>query len=105
MKNVQRVAAVTIVFALDSFGLMPAAMAQYRRPYRYNDSYMRRLIRQIEMHTGNYSNLLPDALDRSRINGTAREDDVNRLVTDFEYATDQLKKNFNAGASTQADAQ
>src|ERR1043165_5054116 len=105
MKNVQRVAAILTVFAFASFGLTPTARAQYKRPYRYNDNYMRQLIRQLETHTDRFSNLLPNALDRSRVNGASREDDVNRLVTDFEHATDQLKQRFNRGESTDMDAQ
>jgi len=43
------------------------------------------------------------ALDQSRLDGSQREDDVNRLVTDFEAATDTLKDRFNARQSTDAD--
>ncbi|MGB9181345.1 MAG: hypothetical protein WCB68_19085 [Pyrinomonadaceae bacterium] len=105
MKNTKRIITLVVVLTLASFGLVPVALAQSQRPYRYNDSYMRGLIQRIETRTDRFSNLLPNALDRSRLNGTEREDNVNQLVTDFEHATDQLKTNFNRGMSTQMDAQ
>lgn len=105
MRKVNKLFAAMLVFALAGFGLLPVAQAQNRRVYRYSDMNMRRLIRQLETTTDRFSNLLPNALDRSRLNGTEREDDVNKLVTDFEAATDQLKKRFNSNESTQMDAQ
>lgn len=112
MKILNKLMAIAMVFALAGVGLMPAAMAQYQRnnrynqrSYRNNDNYVRRLITRIETHTDRFSNLLPNALDRSRINGSQREDNVNQLVTDFEHATDQLKKQFERRESTGMDAQ
>lgn len=96
---------LAMVFALASFGFAPATLAQYQRDYRYSDNNMQQLIKRLETRTDRFSKLLPNALDRSRLNGTSREDDVNRLVTDFEAATDQLKTNFTSRTSTQMDAQ
>lgn len=105
MKNITKLLAVTLTLALASLGLAPTALAQRQRAYRYSDNYMRGLIRRIETSADRFSNLLPNALDRSRLNGTQREDNVNQQVTDFEHATDQLKQSFNRGESTQMDAQ
>lgn len=105
MKSINKWIGVALVFALVGFSLAPAALAQYQRPYRYSDTYMRRLIRRIETSTDRFSNLLPNALDRSRLNDTQREDNVNQIVTEFEAATDQLKKSFERGTATQMDAQ
>jgi hypothetical protein len=105
VKKINRIVAVFVALALAGLGLMPTALAQYQQPYRNNDNYMRQLINRIEKRTDRFSNLLPNALDRSRLQGTEREDDVNKLVTDFERATDQLKKRFNRRESTDMDAQ
>ncbi len=94
-----------IVVAMVSFGLIPSVLAQSQRAYRYNDNYMRQLFKRLETQTDRFSNLLPNALDRSRVDGTQREDNVNNLVTEFEYATDQLKDRFDKGQSTATDAQ
>jgi hypothetical protein len=105
MRKLNKLVTVMIVCALAGFGLGTAALAQNRRAYSSSDTNMRRLITQLETTTDRFSNLLPNALDRSRLNNTEREDDVNRLVTDFEAATDQLKQRFNRNESTQMDAQ
>lgn len=105
MKGKTKLLALTLVAALISFGLIPSVPAQNRRAYRYNENYMRQLLNRIETRSDRFSNLLPNALDRSNVNGTQREDDVNKLVTEFEYATDQLKERFTSGQSTAADAE
>ena len=105
MKMKLKLMAVSLVATLVAFGLVPLAQAQYQRAYRYNDNYMRQLFSRLETRTDRFSNLLPNALDRSRVDGTRREDDVNKLVTDFEHATDQLKQRFENGQSTDMDAQ
>ncbi len=105
MKTTIKILTLTLVLTLVSFGLMPTATAQRQRAYRHNDNYMRQLFKRLETRTDRFSKLLPDALDRSRINGTQREDDVNKIVTDFEYATDQLTKRFENRTSTDMDAQ
>jgi hypothetical protein len=105
MRTKEKLITVIMVATMVSFGFVTAALAQYQRAYRYNDNYMRHLFSQLETHTDRFSNLLPNALDRSRIDGTRREDDVNNLVTEFEHATDQLKQRFENGQSTDMDAQ
>ncbi len=105
MRIKEKLIAMTIVAALVSFGLMPAVLAQSQRAYRYNDNYMRQLLKRVETRSDRFSNLLPNALDRSRIDGTRREDNVNNLVTEFEAATDQLQQRFDNGQSTGMDAQ
>ncbi|MCA1574646.1 MAG: hypothetical protein LC770_08950 [Acidobacteria bacterium] len=91
-----------ILLALINFGATTAVLAQ--RQYRDSDTSMRDLIRRIETRSDNFSRTLENALDRSRLNNTAGEDEINRLVTDFEYATDQLKTRFENRQSTSTDA-
>jgi hypothetical protein len=77
----------------------------YPLPYRMTQAQMGSLISRIETETDRFSNDIPGALDRSRLNGSDREDDINKMVTDFEYATDQLKQRFNQNMSTSSDVQ
>ncbi len=105
MKIVNKWVVVALVFALAGFGLMPATQAQYQRTYRLSDRNMQRLIQRIETSSDHFSNSVSQALDQSRWNGTSREDEVNRMVTEFEHATDQLKDNFNNRRSTSADVE
>ncbi len=72
-------------------------------PYRVNDTTVSTLLSRIETGTDNYKRALNNALDRSRLNNTNREDNVLDYVTAFENATDALKRNFNDRRSTTAD--
>ena len=102
--HIQQKLLVTILTAaLISLAFTQSVQAQ--RAYRYNDNYMRQLFNRLETRTDRFSNLVPNALDNSRIDGTQREDNLNQLVTDFEYATDQLKDRFQNRQSTVTDAQ
>jgi hypothetical protein len=105
MKTIKSTVAFLIVMALASFGTSFTALAQQGRAYRNSDRYMQQLIRRIETRSDRFSNSLEQALDRSRWNGTSREDGVNRMVTEFEAATDQLKDNFNNRRSASADVE
>jgi hyperosmotically inducible protein len=50
-----------------------------------------RILNQLEMNTDRFSKSIDSALDRSRINDSNLEDQVNALVDEFEFATDRLK--------------
>lgn len=102
MRIIYKTFGVGLLVALINVGATTAILAQ--RQYRDSDTNMRNLIQRIETRTDTLSRTLQDALDRSRLNNTSREDEINRLVTDFEYATDQLKARFENRQSTSADA-
>jgi hyperosmotically inducible protein len=51
-----------------------------------------RILRQLEMNTDRFSRSIDAALDRSRLNESNLEDQVNALVDEFEFATDRLKE-------------
>ncbi len=91
-----------ILLALINIGVTSSVLAQ--RQYRDSDTSMRNLIRRIETRSDTFSRTLENALARSQLNNSAREDEINRLVTDFEYATDQLKTRFENRQSTSTDA-
>ncbi len=97
-----RTITLSIAFVAANLCVTSSVLAQ--RVYRESDFNMRNLIRRIETRTDTFSRTLESALDRSRLNGTAREDEINRLIRDFEFATDQLRTRFEARQSTVADA-
>ncbi len=106
MNSFRRIISLAVILTLSLAGLGAATTdvrARQRRAYRMSEAQMRQLLRRIETRADRFSNSLTNALDRSRHDGTAREDEVNRLLTDFEYATDQLRERFNRDASTAAD--
>lgn len=102
MRNIYKTLSGALLLALINIGAVTGVLAQ--RQYRDSDANMRNLIRRIETRSDTFSRTLENALDRSRLNNTAREDEINRLVTDFEYATDQLKSRFENRQSTSNDA-
>lgn len=85
---------------LVGLGTTSTALAQWR----LSNSEIRNVIQRVETRTDNFSRNLENALDRSALNGTAREDEINRLVSDFENATDQLRTRFESRQATATDA-
>ena len=69
-----------------------AVLAQ--RPVRPTDRQVEVLLTRIENRADNFRNSISRALNDSRYNGTAREDEVIRLVSDFKSSTGQLRDQF-----------
>ena len=84
MRTIYKTIGSALLLALINVGVTTSVLAQ--RQYRDTDTNMRNLIRRVETRTDTFSRTLENSLDRSRLNNTAREDEINRLVTDFEYA-------------------
>jgi hypothetical protein len=103
--KLRRTLALAIILSLSLAGLGAVSAGAQRRAYRASEAQMRQLLRRIETRADHFRHSLSNALDRSRYNGTAREDEVNRLLTDFEYATDQLRDRFNSNTSAGTDVQ
>ncbi|MCA1613766.1 MAG: hypothetical protein LC800_06365, partial [Acidobacteria bacterium] len=76
-----------------------------QRPYRVGDQQLRALIARIENRTDVFRTSLGRSLNRSDINGTRTEDDINRFVADFERATDLLRDRFNGRTSVAGDVE
>jgi chemotaxis regulatin CheY-phosphate phosphatase CheZ len=71
-----------------------------------SDINVRQLISRIETRTDSFKANLEDALDRSRIDGSRREDNINALVQDFETATDRLRDRYTGSLQvSRVDAQ
>lgn len=101
VNRMRHVISLAVVFALASLGLT----VQAQRPYRLNDQQVQQIIRRIENRTDVFRSSLDAALDRSRMDGTNREDDINRFVREFEDATDRLRDRFNERRSVAADVE
>jgi hypothetical protein len=84
--------------------MMTATQAQVRMN-QTNNQQVRQLIRRIANQTNIFRASLDASLDRSRINGTNTEDDINRFVGDFASATSQLRDRFNSRQEAAADVQ
>ena len=99
MRRTKRVLVVLFLLII-AVGNANVALAQYR----LSNTEIRNLIQRVETRTDSFTSYLENALDRSPINGTARENEINRLVSDFEYSTDQLRTRFESRQATATEA-
>src|SRR3990172_417339 len=102
MKTMGKLISTILVGVLVNLWVTTGVLAQ--RQYRLTDNEMRNLIRRIETRTDTFSRSLENALERTGVNDTARENQISALVRDFEYATDQLRTRFESRQATSADA-
>ena len=75
------------------------------QPYRINDKEVEKIIRRIEQQSDHFRSSLDSALDKSRFNGTRREDDINSFIKDFYEQTKRLRHQFDSHKSAAADVQ
>jgi hypothetical protein len=104
MYRVRQTITMLLALTMVSLGLAGSAEAQ-RRPYRINDRQVDTILRRIETNADRFRVSVDAALDRSRLNGTASEDQINNFIRDFEQATDTLRSRFNGRTSVAADVE
>lgn len=86
--------------------LISTAKAQVvGQPYRLNDKDVERIIKRIEQQSDRFRSSLDDALDKSRFNGTNREDDINSFIKDYYEQTKRLRDRFDKKHSASADVE
>ncbi len=61
----------------------------------YTKAEVGAVIKRVEDRVDNFKNNFDTALDNSALNGSNREDDLNRRAKDLERATDELSQEFN----------
>ena len=75
------------------------------QPYRISDKEVEKIIRRIEQQSDRFRSSLDSALDKSRFNGTRREDDINSFIKDFYEQTKRLRHQFDSHKSAAPDVQ
>ena len=94
----------TAAVALTMSGtLTPPAHATTQEPSRLSDDQVERLLERIETAADKFRGSLDDALDKSRVDDSRLENDLNRYVRAFENATDRLEKRFDDDKSSAED--
>jgi DNA repair exonuclease SbcCD ATPase subunit len=73
--------------------------------YRLNDKEVERILTRIENQTKTFRKSLDSSLDRSRLNGTNREDDINGFMKSFEDQTKHLRDRFKDHKSVATDVE
>ena len=93
---------VVLVFCVFSALLVTTAQAQLAA-YRLNDKEVEKILKRIEQQSDRFKSSLDSALDKSRFNGSNREDDINSFVKDFYQQTKTLRDRFDSHKSTAPD--
>jgi hypothetical protein len=73
--------------------------------YRINDRQVKDLLDRMERNAGQFRTSLDAALDKSLLNSTNAEDNINQFVKDFETAADRLEDRFNEKRSASSDVE
>lgn len=79
--------------------LLPAGIGQAQpraaRGRDYTKADVERIIKRVEDRSDKFKKEFDRALDRSRLNNTNREDQLNQYAKDLEKATDELRREFD----------
>jgi YmgG-like glycine-zipper protein len=97
MRAIRKTIFMTFLLALVTAGMAATGMAQFGA----NDAAVRDIVRRIQTRTDSLQRAVQNAADRNNY----RVDDINRLIVDFENATNQLDRRLGTRRSTTADAQ
>jgi hypothetical protein len=90
--------AITVTTACAALLLLTmTSVAQPRiaRGRVYTKAEVERIIRRVEDRSDKFKKEFDKALDRSRLNNTNREDQLNQYAKDLEKATDELRSEFD----------
>lgn len=93
VKVITGIAAVVMMFVM-----FDTANAQRRREVRgkgLNKGQVKVIINRVEDRVDNFIKNFDKSLDRSRLDGTNREDWLNKRARDLEAATDELAREFD----------
>ena len=74
-------------------------------PYRLSDREVERILHNVEQQSGKFRSSLDSALDRSRLDDTNREDDINSFIKQFDQEVKRLHDRFDEKKSVAADVQ
>lgn len=89
----------TSIFIATAAVLLPISITAQNGQLRYQSRYTKvqvgQTVRQLESSSNTFRHDFDEALDHSRINGSSREDQYNRLVKDYANSLDRLRKEFD----------
>lgn len=89
----------SLITLVISFGTTAQAQT---RAYQVSDRQVQTLMDQIETRTDAFKNEIARSID---YRNNDREDSINRMIENFENATDNLRSNFSSRRSTSNDVQ
>jgi hypothetical protein len=87
---------VTVISIFGLFVFGQAALAQgTAKGQIYTKADVERIIKRVEERSDAFRKVVDKSLDRSSIDGTRREDNINEQVKELENAIDKLKSDFS----------
>jgi len=102
MRNKRMLIVFNVLMLLAGFSVVARAQDA---PYRLNDKEVKKLMAQLKKDTGRFRKSFDSSLDRSRLNGTNREDDINHFLKNYEDSTERLYSRFKDNKSVGADVE
>ena len=95
-------ATLLVALTITTLGTGLSTVAQ-QRAYRVTYQQVDQLLGRIESRSTQFRHSLDAALDRTRIDGTRQEDNINEFVRVFELATANLRDRFRGRRDVAAD--
>lgn len=86
------VVVLTVLILADSIN---AQRTREARGKRYTKGQVKKVIKRLETRVDNFVKNYDKALDKSRLDGTKREDWLMKRARDLENATDELEREFD----------
>lgn len=105
VKNMVNKRVLTIIHVLILLASFVVVAQAQDAPYRLNDKQVKKLMAQLKKDTGKFRKSFDSSLDKSRLNGTNREDDINHFLKSYEDATERLYSRFKDNKSVGADVE
>lgn len=88
-------AGLSIVMVVLVFAGVSNAQPRVARGKVYTKAEVNQIINNLETRLDKFKNDFDTSLDHSRLNGSDREDYLNKRAKDLEHATDELRSEFN----------
>ncbi|MEK6303468.1 MAG: hypothetical protein AABO41_22385 [Acidobacteriota bacterium] len=103
MQRTRQFFSATLLAALTLTTLSTGFSAPQQRAYRVTYQEVDQLLGRIESRSTQFRQSLDAALNRTRIDGTRQEDNINEFVRTFEAATVSLRDRFRGRRDVAAD--
>ena len=97
MRKIIAKSMIGLMAALSFLLVADSAQAQPRRARGrvYTKAEVNRVIKRVEDNVDKFKKEFDKSLDRSRLNNSQREDDLNAKARQLESATDELRREFD----------
>jgi hypothetical protein len=96
MKRIpNKLAVVTATFALGMISLISVQAQGTHAGQYYTKGDVERIIKRVEERSDDFRKVIDRTLDKSALNGTNREDNINQQVKELENAIDKLRSDFD----------